>query len=201
MSKSRTITAVALFTALAFVLNVLVKVPAPYAPFLVYQVWEVPILAAFLIFGVSSGISVAILNLIILQVVYPGPLPTGPLYNLAAILATMLGVAVAHRILVRRGSRAPAVTVGSTILGGLSRVVIMTIVNGVFLPFSYPIGFNIPGAALPGLLTLVAVFNATLALYTIPLAYLVLRTVASRYRLTAAFPIVERKIGAAASVS
>ena len=195
MSRSRTISAIALFTALAFVLNLLIKVPAPYAPFLVYQVWEVPILACFLIFGGWAGIAVSVLNLLILQVVYPGPLPSGPLYNLAAILATMLGVAAAHRLFSKRGAGPSLVAGGATVLGGLSRVAIMTLVNGIFLPFSYPIGFSIPPAALPGALTLIAIFNATLVLYTVPLAYLVLRTVSARYRLSVAHPLGERGLG------
>jgi riboflavin transporter FmnP len=195
MSRSRTISAVAVFTALAFVLNLLIKVPAPFAPFLVYQVWEVPILAAFLIFGAWAGVAVSVLNLVVLQVVYPGPLPSGPLYNLAAILATMLGVAGGHRLFGKRASGVTLLTGAATVLGGLSRVLIMTVVNGIFLPFGYPIGFSIPVVALPGLLTLIAIFNATLVLYTVPLAYLVLRTVSTRYRLTVAYPIGQRSLG------
>ncbi len=195
MSRSRTISAVALFTALAFVLNLLIKVPAPYAPFLVYQIWEVPILACFLIFGAWAGVAVSVLNLLILQVVYPGPLPSGPLYNLAAILSTMLGVAIAHRLFSKRGAGPSLVAGVATVLGGLSRVVTMTVVNGIFLPFGYPIGFSIPPAALPEALTLIAIFNATLVLYTVPLAYFVLRTVSARYRLSVAYPLGERGLG------
>lgn len=181
LSKSRKLSAVALFSALAIVLNLVIKVPAPYAPFLIYQLWEVPIIAGLLIFGGAVGVWVAVINLLVLQAVFPGPLPSGPLYNLTAILATMLGVVLAHRLLLRLGRGVLAVTVGATALGALVRVVVMTVVNAVFLPFGYPIGFNIPVAALPGLLTLIAVFNATLVAYTVPLSYLILRAVYTRF--------------------
>jgi len=199
MSRSRTTSAIALFTALTIVLNLLIKIPAPYAPFLIYQVWEIPIIAAFLIFGAWVGVAVSILNLIILQIVYPGPLASGPLYNLAAIFSTMLGVAAAHRIFTNRVRRASLIASGATAIGGLSRVVIMTLVNAAFLPFGPPIGFNIPPSALPAVLTLIAIFNATLVLYTVPVAFLILRTVSSRYRLAVAYPLGKREIIAPAA--
>jgi riboflavin transporter FmnP len=187
--RSRKISAVALFAALTIVLNLTVRIPAPYATFLIYEVWEVPILAAFLIFGAWVGILVAIVNLLSLIVIFPGIILTGPLYNLAAILATMLGIYLLHRTLTSAKKRVKVVVIGTTLFGALSRVLIMTIVNGLFLPMSPPIGFNVPFSALPNLLILIAIFNASLALYTIPLAYSILKAVASRYRLAVAYSI------------
>ncbi len=77
------LTGIALFAALAIMLNFLIKVPAPYLPFLYYEVWEIPIIAVLLIFGIYSALAVSILNAAVLIVAFPGNLPTGPLYNLA----------------------------------------------------------------------------------------------------------------------
>ena len=189
ISRSRKLSAIALFSALAIILNLVIKVPAPFAPFLTYQLWEVPIFSALLLFGTEVGVSVAVVNLVVLQIIFPGPLPSGPLYNLAAILATMLGVAPVHKLLTRLGRGFATVTVAATGVGAGSRVLIMTIVNGVFLPYGYPIGFNIPEAALPGLLALIAVFNATLVIYTVPLSYVILRAVYTRFGFTPAYKI------------
>ena len=189
ISRSRRLSAIALFSALAIILNLIVKVPAPFAPFLTYQLWEVPIFAAFLIFGVEAGVAVAVINLVVLQVISPGPLPTGPLYNLFAILATMLGVAPVHRLLTRLRRGIAVVTVGATAAGAFSRVLIMTVVNGVILPYGYPIGFNIPASQLPPLLIIIAVFNATIVLYTIPLSYVILRAVYTRFSFAPAYQI------------
>ena len=78
--NSKTIAVVAVFTAVTVVLVLSpAKIPAPYAPFLKYQIWEIPIVAAFVIYGLSVGVSISILNTVILLGVYPGDLPTGPL--------------------------------------------------------------------------------------------------------------------------
>ena len=68
----------ALFTALAIILNLVVSVPAPFADFLFYEVWEVPIVVALLILGFWGAGTVALLNALILEAVKPGALPTGP---------------------------------------------------------------------------------------------------------------------------
>ncbi|MBS7628774.1 hypothetical protein KEJ23_02185, partial [Candidatus Bathyarchaeota archaeon] len=61
--KSKTVTTIAIFTALSVALVLSpAKVPAPYAPFLKYQIWEIPIVAAFLLYGPSVGVTVSCMN-------------------------------------------------------------------------------------------------------------------------------------------
>ncbi|MCJ7793557.1 hypothetical protein MUP42_01345, partial [Candidatus Bathyarchaeota archaeon] len=81
--KTKTLSLIIIFVALTTALNIAgPKIPAPYAPFLYYQIWEIPIVAAFLTVGPKTGVSVAALNTLILLAVFPGNLPTGPFYNL-----------------------------------------------------------------------------------------------------------------------
>ena len=68
-------------------------------------------------------------------------------------------------------------TAFATALGSITRVGIMTIVNWAFLRYPYPVGYNIPVEALTAMLPVIGFFNATLALYTIPLGYFVSRAV------------------------
>jgi len=119
------------------------------------------------------------MNTIILLVVYPGDLPTGPLYNLAAVLSMLLGVYIIHRFAAERFSRRQEtiLTVFSTMLGSIARVGVMSIVNWAFLRYPYPVGFSMPVEALVAMLPTIGLFNATLALYTIPLGYFVSRAV------------------------
>jgi len=91
-SRSRRLSLIALFTALAIVLNLVVAIPAPYEAFLFYEVWEVPILLAVLILGFWDGTTVAVLNTLLLEAYRPGALPVAPLYNLAAQLSMFAGV-------------------------------------------------------------------------------------------------------------
>jgi hypothetical protein len=95
---SRAIAAIIIFSALAIMLNLSpIKIPAPYAPFLIYQIWEIPIVAAFLLYGSKVGVAVSILNTIALLAIFPGALPTGPLYDLAAVLSMLFGVYIIQK--------------------------------------------------------------------------------------------------------
>jgi riboflavin transporter FmnP len=180
---TKRITVIAVFTAVsvALVLSPL-KVPAPYAPFLTYQIWEIPILAVFLLYGFSTATSVSILNTLILLLIYPGFIPAGPLYNLAAVMSMLGGVYLVHKFAAKRsGGRGEVTsTVYYTIAGIVTRVGVMSIVNGVFLPFPYPIGYGMPQAAAIAMLPILALFNATIALYTVPTGYLLAKAIRSR---------------------
>lgn len=179
---SKKIATITIFTSLSVVLVLSpAKIPAPYAPFLKYQIWEIPIVAAFLLYGPVVGVSTSIINTVILLTVYPGDLPTGPLYNLAAVLSMLLGVYIIHRFTSKQFSRRreAILTTLSTILGIILRVIFMSIINWVFLRYPYPIGFSIPEEGLMAMLPLVGLFNATLALYTIPVGYFLARAVGS----------------------
>jgi len=179
---SKTIASISVFAAFTVALNLSpVKIPAPYAPFLIYQIWEIPILAAFLLYGPGVGVAISIVNTIVLLGVFPGALPTGPLYNLAAVLSMLLGIYIVQKftpISFRRQHEAILIA-SSTALGILGRVGLMTIVNWICLPYPPPVGFSMPIEALVPLLPVVGVFNATLALYTIPLGYIVAKAVSS----------------------
>lgn len=186
VARNRSIASTALFAALTVALNLSpVKIPAPYAPFLFYQIWEIPIVAAFFLYGPMAGVTISVLNTIVLLVVFPGALPTGPLYNLAAVLSMLFGIEVVRRLTARpaRGQGYVALPSISTALGIASRVAVMTIMNWALLRYPPPVGFSIPVEALIALLPLIGVFNATLALYTIPLGYVIAKAVVSRTRL------------------
>ena len=178
--NTRTVATVAVFAALTVALNLSpFKIPAPYAPFLYYQIWEIPIVTAFLLYGPLIGLYISIINTIVLLIWFPGALPVGPLYNLAAILGMLLGIYVAHKFIGKVSSfkGEAIVTLSYTVLGILSRVLVMTVVNWVFLKYPYPIGFEIPEEVIVMMLPIIGFFNATLALYTIPVGYILARAV------------------------
>ena len=89
------------FAALTVALNpafTYIAFMAPYAPGLIYQIWEIPIVVAFLIIGPIAGIAISLLNTVVLLAVFPGILPTGPFYNLAATLSMQVGIFAAYTI-------------------------------------------------------------------------------------------------------
>lgn len=248
---SKAIAAIIVFSALALVLNLSpAKIPAPYAPFLIYQIWEIPIVAAFLLYGPKVGVAVSIVNTLALLAIFQGALPTGPLYNLAAVLSMLFGVYIVHKVVlafrgkfVSDGYSTEVVTcimlsmlsimgalvntllwlfpgcvfglisiivaiearqrknaytqsiaqsttgqynglviAASTVVGAFTRVIIMSFINLTFLPFPPPVGLGLPPPAAIAILPLVGFFNATLALYTIPIGHSIARVVSLRLK-------------------
>jgi hypothetical protein len=60
----------------------------------------------------------------------------------------------------------------------------MSIVNWLFLPYPPPIGFNMPNDAVNAVIPIIGFFNATLALYTIPIGYILAKAVQSNVNIT-----------------
>lgn len=182
-ADAKTVGLLVSFTALTIVLNLSpLKVPAPYAPYLIYQVWEVPIVAAFLLYGFNLSLLIAILNMLVLLAVFPGMLITGPLYNLLAVISMLSGMAIlkcSRRNPWKNGRAAIAVY---TFLGVSLRVSVMTAINWIILRFPPPVGFAMPDEAVLASLPFIAFFNATLAAYTIPLGFIIARTVKTQLR-------------------
>ena len=178
------------FAALTVALNPGVSgigVPAPYAPYLIYGLWEIPIVAAFILISPLSGIFISLLNAAVLFAFFPGPLPTGPFYNLIALFSMMLGLYIARRFIKREDAdqqKVLKIAAASTILGIVLRVVVMTVVNYVTLQQPYPIGFELEEmAVLFTYLPATTIFNATVALYTVPMGEFVANVIKSRLKL------------------
>jgi riboflavin transporter FmnP len=178
--NTKNLAVIAVFTSISVVLVLSpAKISAPFAPFLKYQIWEIPIVAAFLLFGATVGFSISVVNTLILLAVYPGDLPTGPIYNLIAVSSMLLGIYIIQRFGYHFNKRPVILISLSTALGIALRVSVMSFANWVFLQYPYPIGYEIPAQVILGMLPIIALFNATLVLYTIPIGYVVSRTLGS----------------------
>jgi riboflavin transporter FmnP len=191
-----------MFVALTAAIDAFVpKIPFPLAPFLLYNVWEIPIVVVFLVFGPKVGLSIAVLNAFISLVLIPQFLPTGPFYNLIALLAMLIGVFAAYKIATRKcpveersiflKKHQLSLSISMTTLGITSRVIITTIANYFLIGQPSPIGFglffNFGGqtghVAIIAFLPFSALFNATLALYTIPIALVITTAIVSRFKM------------------
>jgi len=196
--NTKRLTLTIVFAALTVALNPAFTNIAFYAPFatgLIYQIWEIPIVIAFLIISPIAGVTITLLNTAVLFAVYPGILPTGPFYNLAASLSMQLGILVASMIAKKITQRKEQDPMGqfklkwvglSTTIGIIFRVAFMSVLLYFALPQQPPIGFANFGfdqAAAILYLPAAAFFNATLALYTIPIAYFIAKTVKKNLRL------------------
>ncbi len=188
--NTKALAATIVFAALTVALNPAISgigIPAPYAPFLIYNLWEIPIVAAFILISPLSGLSITFLNAAVLFAFFQGPLPTGPLYNLIAIMATLSGIYIARRFFTHKATEEKAgfkIATAATILGIFLRVAVMTAVNYVTLRYPYPVGFGMAEIEIIGFLPLAALFNGTLALYTIPIGEFISKVVKGRLKLS-----------------
>jgi riboflavin transporter FmnP len=190
--ETKQLAIIAVFTAISIVLVLSpFKIPAPYAPFLYYQIWEIPLVTAFLVYGPVTGLSIAGLNTLILVTLFPGDLPTGPFYNLAAVVSMLSGAYIIHHYLQLRGRTTIRVPV-STALSMVFRVLFMSLVNWLALRHPYPIGFSMPEEVILAALPLIGVFNATTALYTIPMGYILAQAV-SRGTQTTPWTVIKQR--------
>jgi len=164
-----------------------IAIPFPLAPFLLFGIWEIPIIAAFVFISRKAGIAIAVINAIGLTILFPGALPTGPLYNLIAILSMLLGIYIiqiilktGHKFKMESKYNETKFVILSTSLAIILRVGVMTGVNYVVLRYPYPIGYELDQLVILAYLPIIALFNAIVAFYTVPLGLYLARAV-NRY--------------------
>jgi len=186
---------ISLFAALAIVLNLAhIQVPFPPLNYLIYEFWEIPIVVCLLIFGFSAALTASVINTIILLFVNPGASASGPIYNLIAVTLTLLAIVAGNRVTSSVGLSLSSQIIIATTLAVLVRTAGMSVVNYALLPYPPPLGFSIPVKGVIAILPLIALFNATLALYTVPIGYIAARAVMRRIHFKLAYAIQPTKV-------
>jgi riboflavin transporter FmnP len=193
-TSTKSLALIIIFVALAVALNVYgPKIPFPLATFLWFQLWEIPIVVAFLLIGPKTGVAVAALNTLILFAVFQGDLPTGPIYNFIAVLSMLLGIYLPYKI-ATHGCKTDNIgtylrkhilvlTLSATALGITLRILVTSVVNYFALQQTYPIGFGLPEPAALAFIPVGALFNAIVAAYTIPIAIAITVAIISRVKI------------------
>jgi riboflavin transporter FmnP len=180
--NTKEIALIVVFAAIAVALTP-VAIPAVYVQGFFYRLWEIPIVAAFLLFGPKIGITVALLRTLAELTFFPGPAGIiGPLFVLPVTLAMLLGIYVGSFLLKRtaqmdkmRGVKPVAYFI---VFGVLFRTICAPPVS--YVMFSFLLGF--PAQQVIPLVPIFAVFALTLSLYTIPFGYLIARVVSRSLR-------------------
>jgi len=190
MVNARAIAIIIAFAALSIAL-VPFRIPTLYWPGFYYYFWEIPIVAAFLLFGLKCGVSVAALNGVARMLLFPGPLGFFiPPWGLVVTSSTLLGVYLAYRLLTRRASQEKTLlgrrpVVYFTGLGVLSRAAIMSFLDyavlyRVLLPLV--LGRSFSDAYIIALMPGIVFFNVIVPLYTIPISYFIAKTVSKNLK-------------------
>lgn len=192
MLNAKAIALIITFSGLAIVLNPAISgvgLPYPLLPGLWFQIWEIPLIAAFLLFGFKVAVSADLLNAAFLLAVFPGP--SQPYYstNAIATFGMILGIHLATKLVSRNASedksvsRTKLVSV-SVALAILFRVVFMAAVMFSILYFD-PIGVYPPIPAMYIVATVLpvqAVFNVIVPLYMIPSGYLIAKVISKNLK-------------------
>ena len=172
------------FAALAIVLNPAISgvgVPFLFTGY-IYNIWEIAIMVAFLLMGFKSGISVAVLNAAFLLSVYPGPSRVLlPLVNTIAVSGMMVGIYFASKLTRKSSqdqnpSKARKITLYTAFAIALRLIVMLPI---VYTLLHFHIGATPPSESAIFMIAfpLQTFYNATITLYTVPVAYFIAKTV------------------------
>jgi hypothetical protein len=170
------------FAVVAIVLNPAItgiKIPSPFLTGLYYQVWDIPIIIAFLLLGFKYGVFAGVLNSFFLFAVFPGP--SQPFYapsNVVAQFSMMVGIYLAIKLFIRRGPAKKTfsrikIVVTSTVLGIIVRLPIMLAI--MFVILHYLMGFTEPVTF--ALLFVQVIYILVISAYTIPVAFVIARAV------------------------
>ncbi len=186
MMNTKAIGIIIAFTALTTALN-FVRIPAPYNPVLSYQLSDIVLIVAFLLFGLKVGITIAGLNMILkMTILVDVSGPVGPPYYLIAFLSMFFGVFLFEKLVkLNKSDKEPSKNVVlSTSLGAFTRTLIMlpldyivygflvSVVSGLSIAESYELVI----IAMPSMIF----YNITVPIIMIPTSYFIARKL-SRY--------------------
>ena len=168
------------FAAAAISLNA-VKIPTIYWPGASYSFSEIPIIAAFLLFGPKTGVLIAFLNFAGQEILFPLGVPFMAAYPIALIglLFTLLGIYLSTKYLARKRTEKACsdrkrifylTAFASATRGAVMPVIIYEVFYCIMLPL---LGIGIPANILAGLIPSFLIFAITVPLYTVPIAYVI----------------------------
>jgi len=186
---SRAVALTVVFTALSIVLSRAVSgisIPAPYFPYLAYEIWEIPIIAAYFVLGPKYGVSITLLSGAFLFVVFHSYMIFG---GVLACLSMLLGLYLANNYISRRAQHAKPLSEKKSVLlytalAILFRSLNLAVWDYAMLRYPLPLGLGLSEQAIIAILLPITIFNATEPLYPVPLGYLI----AKRVR-----PLIEQK--------
>ena len=141
--NSKSIALIVTFTALCIAL-IPIRVPTIFWPGFYFYFWEIPIIAAFLLFGLKVALSISVLNGVA-RLFFPGQAPLlGFIIQFMPLLTMLLGVYLAEKLVQSRISGGKSIsaaraTVYFTAIGVAVRVGIMPFIDYAQYHFLFPL--------------------------------------------------------------
>jgi len=184
--KTKEISLIIIFVAITIALDP-VKIPSGYLLGVFYRFSEIPILAAFLLFGPKIGLSIAVLNLPAEIMLFPLPgMILGVPFVFILTLCMLIGIYFASRLL--KSKETPSTDdrkkgLYYTAFGTLFRTAVAPFIMAFVYKFVLPIvGFQLLDMQILVLMPALAFYAFTFSLYTIPIGYLIARIIGKNLR-------------------
>jgi riboflavin transporter FmnP len=188
--NTKSIALIITFAAVAIALNA-VRIPSVFDPGASYHFSEIPIIVAFLLFGARIGFSVGILNMVgglLLFFTGPSSIIAYPM-GLVSVLVVFAGLYVGSKFIKSNGKSLHAAIVltffAVVLRGCLMPFVDYVVLYHVLVPLV--LGVSLPEAFITGLIPAFILYNVTVPLYTIPLAYFIATKVGNHLKIEPRF--------------
>lgn len=188
--NTKSIAIIITFSALCIAL-VPIRIPTLYWPGFNYYFWEIPIVAAFLLFGFKIAFSISVLNAVARLVFFPGQAPfLAFIISFMPLLTMLLGVYLAQKLIQGRVSvgksiSAARATVYFTALGVAVRAGIMPFVDYAQYHFLFPLflGKDFSEAFILALMPGIVLYNILVPLYGVSIGFLVAKAVGKNLKM------------------
>jgi hypothetical protein len=187
--EAKVVAIVIVFAALTIILSA-IKIPTIFWPQQNFRLWEIPIVTVFLLFGFRVGFPAAIIGIAGQTALFIGPagILEAP-WGIIVVLTMFLGLYLAKRLSQSRLAQMKGISgIMPLVLFTAFCITIRTI---IMLPVDYAIyssilpiviGVNIPNAYIIGLMPFTILFNVLVPLYTVPVSYLLAKTIGKNVR-------------------
>jgi riboflavin transporter FmnP len=188
--NTRSIAVIITFTALCIALIPL-RIPTVYWPGFYYYWWEIPIIAAFLLFGFKVALSIWVLNTLARMVIGGSANPLLlPIIGLMPLLTMLFGVYLANKLVASRVSKGKSISearkiVYVTALGVAVRAIILPFIDyfvNYHILFPFFLGRDFPEAIILSLMPGIVIFNILVPFYGVSIGYLVAKTVSKNLK-------------------
>ena len=188
--NARHISLIIVFVALTIALDPL-RIPSMYLVGGYYRFCEIPIVAAFFLFGPKIAIAIASINILPETIFFPLPGVTiGRPFVLLLLIFMLFGIYLTQKFQNSKLTRNIGIKEGSlfTVSGALTRTLMAPIILYPLYRFLLPLVWvSLSDAQILAILPLQMIYALTFSLYTIPIGYTVARTISRNLKLNNEF--------------
>jgi riboflavin transporter FmnP len=193
--NTKSITLIAVFAAIAIILNA-IRIPSIYYSFF-YTLCDIPVLVVFIIYGFKIGFLVEAIHIMGQEIFFPTGVAAVVTYPFGLVIHTFMfsGIYVAFKIIQRKRAQRNFVGekkgiiystgLATALRGGLMPFIDYLILYNIALPLA--LGISIPQSYILALVPAFIVYNVTSTLYAVPIAYLVATKTSNYLRIKAKY--------------